>query len=145
MSSLSNDAAAAALLDRMFEAEFGFMSSPDDGLDRLAEIFHVDCRIYEPASLPYAGVWHGLAGVAKLIRSMGQAWSDMAIEKRSATLSGDMLYMRCNLSLTARETGVTLIQPFAEVLRLADDRVIEGTPFYFDTCALTAALAVKGL
>lgn len=140
MSSHRNDAAAAAVLDRMFEAEFGFMASPAGDLDSLARIFHADCKIHEPASLPYGGVWRGLTGVAKLIRAMGEAWSKMAIEDRSATLSGNTLYMRCELSLTARVTKITLAQPFAQVIRIADDRVVEATPFYFDTGALSAVL-----
>lgn len=137
-----HDAIAAKLLDRMFDIEFRVMQSPDDTA-LLAEVFHPDVVIHEPAALPYAGDWRGRDGIAALILAMGDTWSAMAVEDRQATCSGDSVYMSCQLSLTARASGKSLIQPFAELLRFKDGLVIEGTPFYFDTYALAAAIGIR--
>ena len=62
---------AAYLVERMFAAEFAFMKSGGQDPGLLAEAFHRDVVVHEPASLPYSGDWRGLAGVADLIRHMG--------------------------------------------------------------------------
>lgn len=130
-----------ALVNRMFAAEFAFMQSGGDDPGMLAEAFHADVVIHEPASLPYPGDWTGLAGAAALIRAMGETWSDMAVEDLGVRGDPDCALLACRLRLTVRRTGRVIEQPFAERLRFADGQLIEGTPFYFDTAELAAALA----
>ena len=48
--------------------------------------------------------------------------------------------MACTLHPTSRATGRSITQPFAEVLRFKGDRLIDGTPFYYDTAAVMALL-----
>jgi hypothetical protein len=36
-------------------------------------------------------------------------------------------------------SGVAITQPFAEVLRFQDERLIEATPFYYDTSEIVTA------
>lgn len=95
---------------------------------------------YEPQSLPYAGDWNGLDGVGALFRKMREIWSDVAVEDLQTAQNDNVVFMSCMLSLTSRATGATIIQPFAEVLRFKDDRLIEGTPFYYDTGEILAIL-----
>ena len=40
----------------------------------------------------------------------------------------------------SRATGRSITQPFAEVPRFQRDRLIDGTPFYYDTAAVMALL-----
>lgn len=131
---------ASTLLDRMFAAEMAFIES--DGVPSdLACAFHEAVVIHEPASLPYAGDWRGLDGAANLFRAMREVWSDMKVEDLEAARDEELVYVRCRLTLTSRATGRSVSQPFAEVLRFRDDRLIEGTPFYFDTASLLETLA----
>lgn len=139
LAAVENDPKAKSLLDRMFEAEFRYMRR-EGGIACLAEVFHPDVVIHEPSSLPYAGDWCGLDGVAALIRTMGDIWADMTLGDMITTCSGDILFMKAPITLVARENQKTIIQPFAEVLRFEDGLVIEGTPFYFDTHAIVAAV-----
>jgi len=97
--------------------------------------------VHEPHSLPYAGDWNGLEGIASLFQTMHESWSGVAVENLQAAQADDIVFMSCTLSLTARANGVTIKQPFAEVLRFRDGRLIEGTPFYYDTSEILAALA----
>ena len=131
---------ALELLKRMFEVEMRFIQSDSGDVGQLAEAFHRDVVIHEPASLPYAGDWRGLEQLAALFRKMREVWSDMSVDGLQAARDSDVVLMSCTLSLTSRATGARIVQPFAEVLRFDDDLLIDGTPFYFDTAEIVAAL-----
>ncbi|TIO04935.1 nuclear transport factor 2 family protein [Mesorhizobium sp.] len=131
---------AMELLETMFEVEMRFLQSGPESLDMLAGAFHTEVVVHEPRSLPYAGDWNGLDGVGALFRKMREIWSDVTVEGLQAAQNDDMVFMSCTLSLTSRASGATVKQPFAEVLRFRDDRLIEGTPFYHDTSEILAVL-----
>ncbi len=131
---------AMELLERMFEVEMRFVQSETGDLESLAGAFHSDVVVHEPRSLPYAGDWKGLDGVAALFRRMRETWSDMKVENLEAVRAGDTVFMTCTLHLTSRARGTTITQPFAEVLRFKDERLIDGTPFYYDTGEIAAAV-----
>ncbi len=137
-------AEATGLVEKMFAAEFAFMKSGGLELSLLTPAFHSDVVIHEPASLPYAGDWCGLDGAAALIRRMGETWSGMSVDKLEVAGTAESVFLGCRLRLTARSTGVSVEQPFAERLRFKEGRLIEGTPFYFDTAELAAALTGVG-
>ena len=139
MNSSGHETYAMQLLERMFETEIRFLKSTAGNVAELASSFHQDVVIHEPASLPYAGDWRGLAGIGALFRAMSSVWSDVRVDQLEAARVGDTIFMTCKLSLTSRATGVTILQPFAEVLRLKDNLLIDGTPFYFDAKELVAA------
>jgi ketosteroid isomerase-like protein len=128
------------LLERMFEVEMKFIQSGSNDVGALAEAFHSDVVVHEPVSLPYRGDWKGLEGVGALFHRMREVWSDMRVEDLTAAREGDTIFMACTLHMTCRTSGVAITQPFAEVLRFQDERLIEGTPFYYDTSEIVSAL-----
>lgn len=128
------------MLQRMFEVEMSFMQSESRDIAILAKAFHPDVVIHEPTSLPYSGDWKGLPGIAALMRAMSQTFSKMAVEDLSCSGSAEKLHVSCFLHMTSRTTGVEIRQPFAQILRFRDGLLIEGTPFYFDTAEIEAAL-----
>jgi ketosteroid isomerase-like protein len=132
---------AMQLLERMFAVEMAFLNAETEDLGALAGAFHPDVVVHEPSSLPYAGDWTGLGGVGALFRRMREAWSDIGVDGLEAVRTGDTVFMTCTLHLTARRSGKAISQPFAEVLRFRDGRLVDGTPFYYDTGALAAVLA----
>ncbi|AZO78551.1 MULTISPECIES: nuclear transport factor 2 family protein [unclassified Bosea (in: a-proteobacteria)] len=132
---------AMELLERMFAVELRFLQQDEADLGLLATAFHPDVVVHEPASLPYAGDWRGLDGIGHLFRTMRDTWSDLSVDGLQAAKTGDTVFMTCSLHLTARGSGRTITQPFAEMLRFEGGRLIEGTPFYYDTAAIAAALA----
>ncbi|MEZ0171110.1 nuclear transport factor 2 family protein [Microvirga sp. TS319] len=131
---------AMQLLERMFEVEMKFIRSGADDVAALAEAFHPDVVVHEPLSLPYPGDWKGLEGAGALFRRMREVWSDMRVEGLTAAREADTVFMTCTLCLTCRTSGMTIRQPFAEVLRFQDERLIEATPFYYDTSEIVSAL-----
>ena len=141
MTEISGDRRTAMeLLERMFEVEMRFVKSDANDLDQLADAFHPDVVIHEQGSLAYPGDWVGLEGVGKLLRRMRDVWSDLGVDGLEAARVGDTVFMACTLSLTSRANGTTIKQPFAETLHFADDLLIDGTPFYYDTAEIVAAL-----
>lgn len=131
---------ANQLLQTMFDVEMRFLRSDSEDIEVLSSAFHPDVVIHEPGSLPYAGQWKGLAGVGALFRAMREVWSDVSVEGLEAARVDDTVFMTCRLRLTSRTRGVTIEQPFAEVLRFKGDLLIDGTPFYYDTSEIVSAL-----
>jgi ketosteroid isomerase-like protein len=115
-----------------------FVQSEAKDLALLANAFHPDIVVHEPQSLPYGGDWKGFEGVGALFRRMRETWADMKVQDLQAAREGDTVFMACSLRLTSRAGGATITQPFAEVLRFKDDRLIDGTPFYYDTGEIVA-------
>lgn len=140
MNSAAANLSAAELLRRMFAVEMSFLQQEEADLELLATAFHPEVVVHEPASLPYAGDWRGLDGVGRLFRRMRATWSGLSVDGMQAARTGDMVFMACELRLTARASGRTITQPFAEVLRFEEGRLIEGTPFYHDTAEIAALL-----
>ncbi|WP_027169361.1 nuclear transport factor 2 family protein [Mesorhizobium sp. WSM3224] len=132
---------AMELLENMFDAEMRFLQSRSGNVDMLTGAFHRDVIVHEPQSLPYAGDWSGLEGIAALFRKMQESWSNVAVENLEAAQNNDIVFMSCTLSLTSRANGMTIKQPFTEVLRFKDGRLFDGTPFYYDTSEILTALA----
>jgi ketosteroid isomerase-like protein len=143
MSQDQDHTSATRLLERMFDVELRFVGSDAADVALLASAFHSDVVVHEPKSLPYAGDWRGLDGIGALFRKMREVWSNLAVDDLEATREGDTVFMACTLHLTSRATGATITQPFAEVLRFREERLIEGTPFYYDTAEIVAAVAEK--
>jgi ketosteroid isomerase-like protein len=140
MNEKTDNTEAMAILTRMFTAEMQFMESAQEDFSGIAAIFHPDIVVHEPASLPYAGDWRGHESLGRLFKTMHDVWSLMTVEDMRAAIDGDTLFMSCTLVTTARKTGSKIRQPFAEVLKIKDGLVVEGTPFYYDTAAICAAL-----
>lgn len=132
--------AALELLEPMFAAEFTYMRSDPPDPRSLETAFDPEVVVHEPGSLPYAGDWQGLEGVAALVRLMGDTWSQMAVEDLVAVRDGEVVFMSCTLRLVSRATGRSISQPFAEALRFREGRLLEARPFYFDTAALLATI-----
>ena len=75
-----------------------------------------------------------------LVKMAGGLECILRVDDLTATRDGDTEFMACTLHMTSRTTGVTITQPFAEVLRFHDKRRIQGTPFYYDTSEIVLAL-----
>jgi len=134
------DISPMQMLERMFHAELRFMTSKPKDIAILAEAFHPDVVIHEPRSVPYPGDWKGLNGVAALMKRMNDVFSNMSIEGLECSGSSERLHVACKLTVTSRKTGISITQPFAEMLKFEEGLLMEGTPFYFDTAEIQSIL-----
>lgn len=131
---------AMEILNRMFTAEMQFMHSDGSDLSGIKAAFHPDIVVHEPNSLPYAGDWRGYEELGRLHKIMHNTWSSLMTENMHATIDGDTLFMGCTLVATARHSGKEIRLPFAEILKIKDDLVVEAFPYYYDTVAVNTAL-----
>ena len=136
----NNSTRAMEILNRMFSAEMEFMRSDGNDFSGLISAFHPDIVVHEPASLPYPGDWCGYEELGRLFNTMHNTWSSMNVENMAATLDGDTLFMGCILVAKARQSEKEVRLPFAQILKIKDDLVIEAFPYYFDTALINAAL-----
>ncbi len=118
------------------------MQSKDRDVNLLAHAFHPHVLVREPTSLPYMGNWTGLDGIAKLMGQMNQCFSNIQVKNLQCSGRPDRLFVSCELFLTTRTTGISIQQPFVEVLRFENGLLIEGTPHYFDTNEICRALGL---
>lgn len=135
-----NSTKAMGILHRMFSAEMEFMRSDGNDFSGIISAFHPDIVVHEPASLPYPGDWCGYEELGKLFNTMHNTWSSMNVENMVATLDGDTLFMGGTLVATARQSEKEVQLPFAQILKIKDDLVVEAFPYYFDTSLINAAL-----
>jgi hypothetical protein len=135
-----NSTKTTEILNRMFEAEMEFMRSDGSDFSGIKSAFHPGIVVHEPASLPYPGDWCGYEELGRLFKTMHNTWSSMNIENMLATLDGDTLFMGCTLVATARLSEKEVRLPFAQILKMKDNLVIEAFPYYFDTALIKAVL-----
>lgn len=131
---------ADTLLSRVLEAESVYLNSGGRDRDCLAAAFHPAVVMHEPASLPCAGDWQGLDGVAARLRRCAGLWSDSRLEDRNCLRRAETVMVSATLRLTVRATGRVIVQPYCCVLHFQDDLLLDGTPFYYDTAEILAAL-----
>jgi hypothetical protein len=118
---------AEQLVSRLFAAQAEFVASGGVDEDALAEAIHPEVVLHEPASLPYAGDWEGLAGAAALLRAMGDVWSEFRVADVEAARRGDTVFLAGTLHMRAKGWSI------AQLLHFKDDLLVDATPFYFDT------------
>ncbi|WP_237353146.1 nuclear transport factor 2 family protein [Rhizobium phaseoli] len=137
-----NPLSSMQILEKMFDVEMAFMASKGKDSVILAEAFHTEVVVHEPTSVPYAGDWRGLAGVAELMHLMSETFSTFEVENLTCSGPPASMHVSCTLRMVSRKTGISVSQPFAQLLRFQEGLLIEATPFYFDTDEIKAALEV---
>lgn len=140
--SQENPLSSMQILEKMFNVEMAFMASKEKDSAILAEAFHPDVVVYEPSSVPYAGDWRGLAGVAELMHLMSDTFATFEVENLTCSGPPANMHVSCTLRIVSRKTGISVTQPFAQLLRFQEGLLIEATPFYFDTDEIRAALGI---
>lgn len=93
-----------------------------------------ETEFHEPSSLPYGGVYRGVAaskrGLSKLVFG---AWDDFTFQILQFGAGGDLVFAHVMISGIGRKTGKSFSMPIIEMWRLKEGKVIEFRPFYFDT------------
>ncbi|MFB2604984.1 nuclear transport factor 2 family protein, partial [Rhizobium phaseoli] len=80
--------------------------------------------------------------VAELMHLMSDTFSTFEVENLTCSGPPASMHVSCTLRMVSRKTGISVSQPFAQLLRFQEGLLIEATPFYFDTDEIKAALEV---
>ena len=110
-------------------------------IDTVRTLMHVELRVVEAASLPYGGVKTGPDGLVELLHEFYATWDNCQVWVKDLIAENDWVVALTEMSGTAKKSGISFTVPLSEVYRLKDNKIIEITPFYFDTKLLHDAYA----
>ena len=135
---------ALTVLKGMYAAEQVYLDAGGPGrasFGPLAPFFASDVVLHQAEALPYGGTWRGHAGLERFFVAMSAAWESFEMLEQEFHPAGDVVVVRTEVRATARATGRQLEFPILQTVRVADGRITEVWPFYWDTAAIAAACA----
>lgn len=133
---------ALAVLKGMYAAEQEYLDAGGPGrasFARLAPFFAPDVVLHQAEALPYGGTWRGHAGMERFFVAMSAAWGSFEMLEQWFHPAGDVVVVRTQVRATARATRRRLEFPILQTVRVADGRITEIWPFYWDTAAIAGA------
>ena len=108
---------------------------------KAASLMTDDILIREAPTLPFAGVYRGVAAMRELFAKV-RATGVVGVEMHQATAGGDWVVVLLDLLY---EGNPPVRVPLAEAFRLQDGKVFEIVPYYFDTSVVQAAAARQAI
>lgn len=133
MSAESNlNLARAAYAARVREDWDGFFS-----------IFDTAAVLQLPRSLPIGGSFEGLEAVRRGVQSMHSMWDFAGVVLERITAGDEIVIAYLHMNVFCANTAMSYGFPMVELSRLRGRRVIEFTPFYFDTHRVNRVLGTR--
>ena len=112
--------------------------------EALKQYLHPDVRVNEAESLPYGGVYVGIDQMVALNAHVFSFWTDFSITVKQLFGEGEWVTALTEMQGKARTTGLAFKMPLSEVFRVKDGKIVEITPYYFDTTLLGDAMQGTG-
>ncbi len=134
--------AALSVLKEMYAAEVSYLAAGGPGsasFALLAPYFAPDVVLYQADSLPYGGVWRGHEGLERFFLAMAEAWETFEMVEQDFLSETSPLVVLTRVRARARATGRELDFPILQTIAVADGRITEVRPFYWDTTAIAHA------
>ncbi len=128
----------------MYAAEAEYLAAGGPGsasFTPLAPFFAPDVVLYQAAALPYGGVWRGHDGMEQFFLAMSRAWDAFEMVDQTFLADTSPLVVLTHVRARARATGRGLSFPILQTITVADGRITEVRPFYWDTAAIADACA----
>lgn len=135
---------ALSVLQGMYAAEQRYLDAGGPGrasFETLAPFFAPDVVLHQADALPYGGTWRGHVGMERFFVAMSTAWESFAMLEQELHPAGDVVTVRTQVRARARATGRELEFPILQTVRVAEGRIAEVWPFYWDTAAIADACA----
>ena len=141
------EAAPAAVVERFYRAEAAYMNGGGGGggeagasFADMAATLDPKVVLHQSPDLPWGGEFHGHAGYEDWARRMSAAFDRLEVADAQQFEQGDTVVITCRLITRSRATGETLDLPMAQIVRVADSRIVEFRPFYWNVPAYSAAV-----
>jgi ketosteroid isomerase-like protein len=100
---------------------------------------HDEMEFHEPASLPYGGTYRGSEGMGQLFIALADSWDGLHLEIEELIDAGDCVAIRGRLQGRSKSTGSEVDEPYLEVLRFREGKVVAGW-IQMDTAKILQAL-----
>ena len=107
--------------------------------DGARALLHPELRIEQPASLPHGGRHEGADGMDAMGALFAEHW-ERTIGPADVRGTGDHVVQLTSQTWTSKATGRAATVDVAELIRVAEGRVVEIRVFPQDTAALLATL-----
>lgn len=133
---------AKTILERMYRAETEYLAAGGPGtasFATLAPFFSPDVVLWQADALPYGGNWCGHEGLERFFLAMSTTWDRFEITEQTFLSEADPLVVLTHINARARTTGRELNFPILQIITVADGRITEVRPFYWDTAAIADA------
>ena len=132
------------ILRGMYAAEREYLATAGTGYADfavLAPYFAENVVLCQATALPYGGVWRGHDGMRRFFVAMSAAWAEFEMLDQQFLATTETAVVRTRVRARARATRRELSFPILQTLRIADGRITEVYPFYWDTAAIVAAMS----
>ena len=100
------------------------------------EIIAPECVIVEASALPFAGTYQGLEGLKALFAKFAESISAKNLKFRPMLSGPDLVCAQ--LEIIVEHAGKDVALKVVEILRFKNGRVVELTPYYFDSALVNA-------
>ncbi|MEM5387696.1 nuclear transport factor 2 family protein [Paraburkholderia phymatum] len=124
-----------------YEAETKYLAGNGDDFTPIARTLDPECVIRQPSSLPYGGVWRGHAGFEAWMKSFGEQWSRLEVVDPVFYTIDENIFSRSHVHAVAKHSGVAIDWPLLQHFVIRNRKILELTPFYWDTSLVVRALA----
>lgn len=125
------------VLEGMYAAEARYFATGD--FEPLRQYFAADFVLHQAEGLPFGGVWRGHDGLLRFFSEMSRTWAVFELGEQAFLSTTSPLVVLTNVRARARATGRELAFPILQTITVADGRITEVRPFYWDTAAIAAA------
>ncbi|GHG17079.1 MULTISPECIES: nuclear transport factor 2 family protein [Amycolatopsis] len=126
-----------SVLEGMYAAEAEYFATGD--FAPLQQFFAPDFVLHQAEGLPYGGVWRGHDGLQRFFAAMSRTWAAFDFVDQTFLATASPLVVLTNVHARARATGRELDFPILQTITVADGRITEVRPFYWDSAAIAAA------
>lgn len=108
----------------------------------LSKLFDPDVVVYEPASLPNGGVYHGRDEFLTMMGAFMAEYVDVArIQLHTIVADGDQVVIRWRYPWRPSPADEYVDVEVSEWMVFRDGKIIEAKPFYWDTAQLVRPTA----
>lgn len=107
--------------------------------DTLSRLAAPDFSVIEAPSLPFGGRHVGLEAFQALVRRVFRTLEGTRLSVEQFIPGPDCVVVLATLHGRSRRDGSAVEMPIAELWRIADARVREVRPYYFDTARMREA------
>jgi ketosteroid isomerase-like protein len=128
---------SVSVLEGMYAAEAEYFATGD--FAPLRQFFAADFVLHQAEGLPFGGVWRGHDGLRRFFAEMSRTWAVFELGEQAFLGTTSPLVVLTNVRARARATGRELEFPILQTITVADGRITEVRPFYWDTAAIAAA------
>ena len=128
-----------SVLEGIYPAEQRYLAAGGPGaasFDTLAPFFATDVVLYQAENLPYGGIWRGHAGMERFFTTMAAVWERFDIGEQIYLSETSPLVVSTRVRARARAGGGEIEFPILQTIVVADHRITEVRPFYWDTAAI---------